>query len=110
MIKYSILNIPKLEDDEMVNNITVRLDEGQFKGTIVTFDPIQLSEDGSKLQYGLVLQSLLVNNYNAAEGKPEGTTIQDVLPPIQLNKFYELIDDVFLDTLKLMKNNIHYGE
>lgn len=108
MIQYSILNIPKLEDEEMVNNITIRLDEGQFKGTIVTFDPIQLSEDGSKLQYGLVIQALFVNNYN--EEELAGTTIQDVLTPIQLNKFYELIDDVFLDTLKLMKNNIRYGE
>lgn len=108
MIQYSILNIPKLEDEEMVNNITIRLDEGQFKGTIVTFDPIQLTEDGSKLQYGLVIQALFVNNYN--EEALAGTTIQEMLTPIQLNKFYELIDDVFLDTLKLMKNNIHYGE
>lgn len=108
MIQYSILNIPKLEDEVMVNNITIRLDEGLYKGTIVTFDPIQLSEDGSKLQYGLVIQVLFVNNYN--EEELAGTTIQEMLTPIQLNKFYELIDDVFLDTLKLMKNNIQYGE
>lgn len=108
MISYSILNTPKLENDDSVSNMTVRLDVGKFKQTVITFDPIRLSADKQKLEYGIVIQTMFIDGINPVD-ESGVRNINDILSETELNKFYSDIDDIFLDTLKLMKNNINYN-
>ena len=56
MIKYSILDNTR---EELSSNITVRLDDTYFKGTIITYDPIKLIDD--KIHYSIIFHILTYN-------------------------------------------------
>lgn len=107
MIRYSLLDIPKVPDDIQVENITIRLEEGKFDKTVITFDPIKLSEDGTQIQYGVIVRALIFNDkfigVNANEPK-----LKDVLHDNDVQLLDNQLHEVFADVLLLMKDNIQY--
>lgn len=90
MVNYSILDPTKVE----IDNITIKINEGEYAGTILTYDPITMGDDG-KIRYGIVIDTSVKN------GNPvKMTTIEN-----------QLLSDtgaIFEDVLKLFKNNIQY--
>ena len=90
MVNYSILDPTKVE----IDNITIKINEGEYAGTILTYDPITMGDDG-KIRYGIVIDTAVKN------GNPvKMTTIESQL----LSDAGEIFEDV----LKLFKNNIQY--
>lgn len=90
MINYSILDPTKVE----IDNITVKINEGEYAGTILTYDPITMGDDG-KIRYGIVIDTSVKN------GNPvKMTTIESQL--------LSDVGEIFEDVLKLFKDNIQY--
>ena len=90
MVNYSILDPTKVE----IDNITIKINEGEYAGTILTYDPITMGHDG-KISYGIVIDTPVKN------GNPvKMTTIESQL----LSDAGEIFEDV----LKLFKDNIQY--
>lgn len=110
MIKYSLLDIPSVPDDILVENVTIRLEEGTFDKTIITFDPIRLSDDGLTVSYGIVVRSLIINGIDQVDEDGVVKELHEVIPESQLNKLHEQIDETFYHVLLLMKDNIQFGE
>lgn len=107
MIRYSLLDTPSVSPDVQVENVTARIDEGLFAGTIITYDPIKLDETGTRISYGLVVHALVVNDEMVET--VNGNHLSDNLKGAQLNTLMQHVDDIFNDVLKLLKNNIQFG-
>lgn len=90
MIDYSILDPTKVE----IDNITVKVNEGEYAGTILTFDPIKMGASG-KINYGIVIDTAI----------KDGRIIN--MPTIEKQLLYTA-GSIFEDVLKLFKDNIQY--
>lgn len=90
MVNYSILDPTKVELD----NITVKINEGDYAGTILTYDPIKMGVSG-KINYGIVIDTAIKN----------GNIID--MPTIEKQLLYTA-GSIFEDVLKLFKDNIQY--
>jgi hypothetical protein len=97
MIKYSILDNTR---EELSSNITVRLDDTYFKGTIITYDPIKLIDD--KIHYSIIFHMLV---YNGTEKEGD---ILTCIKPAEKDILLEICSDVFNDLLVLFKGEIRY--
>lgn len=97
MIKYSILDNSK---QELSSNVTIRLDDTYFKGTIITYDPIKLIDD--KIHYSIIFHILC---YNGIEKTGD---ILTCIKPTEKDILLEICSDVFNDLLKLFKGEIKY--
>ena len=109
MIKYSLLDTPSVSEDVLVENVTVRLEEGLFDKTIITFDPIKLTDDGARISYGLVIKSLIKHGVDVLPKDGGNPPISEVVEQPELNILYTHADDIFNDVLILMKDNIKFG-
>lgn len=90
MINYSILDFTKVD----IDNITVKINEGQYKGTILTFDPIKMHDSG-KISYSIVLDTAVKNGNSV-----NMTTIEQEL--------LYTAGSIFEDVLRLFKDNIQF--
>lgn len=90
MVNYSILDPTKVE----IDNITVKINEGEYAGTILTYDPITMGDDG-KIRYGIVIDTAVKN------GNPVKMTTID-------SQLLSAAGAIFEDVLKLFKDNIQY--
>ena len=97
MIKYSILDNTR---EELSSNITVRLDDSSFKGTIITYDPIKLIDD--KIHYSIIFHIL---SYNGIEKEGD---ISTCINPTEKDILLEICSDIFNDLLVLFKGEIRY--
>lgn len=97
MIKYSILDNTR---EELSSNITVRLDDTYFKGTIITYDPIKLIDD--KIHYSIIFHIL---TYNGIEKEGD---ISICINPTEKDILLEICSDIFNDLLVLFKGEIRY--
>ena len=98
MIKYSILNPAKTNSV----NITVKFGEDKYRGSIITYDPIVLSE-GNVIKFGIKISAIFINGREILEDELEEFVLNDVP-----TDFSELVSDVFYDLLQLYKDNIQY--
>lgn len=93
MLKYSILDQSK---EELSNNTTIRLDESEFKGTVICYNPIILKEDET-LSYGLDILYLVIDNEQ-----------QTNISKAQRERLLAESHNIFLDLLLLFKGQINY--
>ncbi len=93
MLKYSILDQSK---EELSNNTTIRLDESEFKGTVICYNPITLKEDET-LSYGLDILYLVIDNEQ-----------QTNISKAQRERLLAESHNIFLDLLLLFKGQINY--
>lgn len=97
MIKYSILDNTK---EELSSNITVRLDDTHFKGTIITYDPIKLIDD--EIHYSIIFHVLYYN------GIQKAGDILTCIKPTEKDTLLEICSNIFNDLLILFKGEIQY--
>ena len=90
MVNYSILDPTKVE----IDNITIKINEGEYAGTILTYDPITMGDDG-KIRYGIVIDTAVKNDNTVKMTTIESQLLSDA-------------GEIFEDVLKLFKNNIQY--
>lgn len=100
MTIYSILDPSRTE---LAPNATVRIDDGRFKGSFITYNPILLNDNGD-ISYGVVMPVLQMDHQYITNGN-----INDNLSENDRNDFLSAADDIFQDLLTLFKDNIQYG-
>lgn len=97
MIKYSILDNSK---QELSSNVTIRLDDSDFKNTIITYDPIKLVDD--KIVYSIIFHSLY------SDGIEMYGSIDNAITLVEKEKLMDICFDIFGDLLKLFNGEIKY--
>lgn len=98
MIKYFILNPAKTDSV----NITVKFGEDKYSGSIITYDPIVLSE-GNVIEFGIKISSIFIHGKELFDDELKQFISNDIP-----KDFSELASDVFYDLLQLYKDNIQY--
>jgi hypothetical protein len=101
MIAYSILDGTKTDINK---NVTVRLDETKFRGSIITFDPIRLVNEDS-ISYGMDVNYLRVSDNTKTD-----ISLHEALSDEENNEFMDISRDIFVDLLQLFKGDIKYDE
>lgn len=98
MIKYSILNPAKVNSV----NITVKFNEDKYSGSIITYDPITLSE-GNVIEFGIKISAIFIHGREILDDELKAFVSGDIP-----KDFSEIASDVFYDLLQLYKDNIQY--